>query len=309
MKRIWIMAAAGCFIAFGTAAQNSSGTQAGASASAGASGSASVGRTGAQAESSTSAMSSARAGQDAFQLQNGQTIHANLDHSVDAKKCKPGDRVEARTTQDVKENGQVVLKKGSRLHGHVTEAQARSKGSSQSSLGIVFDSFTAKNGEEMPLHLGIQAIAAPVVATAASMEDDQAMAGGGAMAGGSAAGGRRVGGGLVGGAAGAVGGVAGATSVAGGSAGNLAGNAGGAVNGTVGATTRAAGSATVSTAGGLNAAGQLTPGSRGVFGLEGLTLTSAASSATQASVISSSSRNVHLDSGTQMELQAVGQQQ
>lgn len=308
MKRTSIILIAGFALALSAAAQNSDNAQAGASAGAQASGSASVGRTGAQAQaaSNSSANSSASAGQNAFQLQNGQTVHATLDHSLDAKKCKPGDPVEARTTQDVKQDGRVVLKKGSRLHGHVTEAQARTKGNSESSLGIVFDSVTAKNGEQVPTHLDIQAIAAPAVALASSMNDDGAMAD--ADAGAMASGSSRAGGGLLGGTGGAVGGVAGGATGAAGSAGNLAGNAGGAVNGTVGATTRGAGSAATN-AGGLNAAGQLTSGSRGVFGLQGLTLASAANSATQASVISSSSRNVHLASGTQMELQAIAQRQ
>ena len=48
-----------------------------------------------------------------------------LANSLDAKKNKPGDRVEARTTQDVKQDGKVVLKKGTHLVGHVTQAQAR----------------------------------------------------------------------------------------------------------------------------------------------------------------------------------------
>jgi hypothetical protein len=327
MKPIWVLLAAGCLIAFGADAQNTSNAQTSASANAEASTSASVGRTAAQAESNASAAGAVNAGSNrssnAIQLQDGQTIHANLEHSVDAKKCKPGDPVEARTTEDVKQNGQVVLKKGSRLHGHVTEAQARSKGSAESSLGVAFDSVTTKHGEQLPMHLGIQAIASPASATAASVNSDGGeMLGAGGMAGGSA---RASGGGLLGGSRGAVGGAtgitggatgslagsaSGGTTLAGGAAGNVAGSAGGAVNGTVngaaGATARGTGGA-IANVGGLNAAGQLTSGSRGVFGLQGLTLNSAANSATQASVVTSTSRNVHLDSGTQMELQAIAQ--
>jgi hypothetical protein len=57
----------------------------------------------------------------------------------------------------------------------------------------------------------------------------------------------------------------------------------------------------------MKGGGQLTSGSSGVFGLQGLNLTSAASNGTQASVVNSTSRNVHLDNGTQMVLQVVGQ--
>jgi hypothetical protein len=52
----------------------------------------------------------------------------------------------------------------------------------------------------------------------------------------------------------------------------------------------------------LNTAGQLTSNSRGVFGLNGLNLSSAASNGTQGSIITSAGKNVHLDSGTQMLL-------
>jgi type III secretory pathway component EscT len=54
--------------------------------------------------------------------------------------------------------------------------------------------------------------------------------------------------------------------------------------------------------GGLNTAGQLTSNSQGVFGLEGLNLNAAAASSSQGSLITSTSKNVHLDSGTQLLL-------
>jgi hypothetical protein len=47
----------------------------------------------------------------------------------------------------------------------------------------------------------------------------------------------------------------------------------------------------------------------GVFGLNGLSINSAASNATQGSMIVSSTKNVHLDSGTQMLLSASGKAQ
>ena len=232
-----------------------------------------------------------------MQLDNGTTVDAVLSKPLDAKKCKPGDKIEARTTSDVKENGRVVLRKGSRLHGRVTEAEARSKASTESSLGMEFDSVTLRNGEQVPLHLGVQALAAASSETAASMGsmgDEDAMVGGGAS--GMASEGVRGGGGLLGGAGGAVGGAAGV-------AGGATGNAGRMAGGTLGETTRATGGATEN-AGGLDAAGHLTSTSSGVFGLRGLNLTSAASSATEGSVVTSNTRNVHLDSGTQMVLSA-----
>jgi hypothetical protein len=75
-------------------------------------------------------------------------------------------------------------------------------------------------------------------------------------------------------------------------------NAGGTLN----AATRSTGAI-----GGLTSEGRLASNSSGVFGLHGLSIDSAASSATQGSMIISSAKNVHLDSGTQMLLSASGQ--
>ena len=100
----------------------------------------------------------------------------------------------------------------------------------------------------------------------------------------------------------------GVTSAAGGAVGavsNTAANVGGAAGGAVNSTTNAAGSVAGTSkgaVGGLNAAGQLTSNSQGVFGLSGLSLNAAASNATQGSVITSTGKNVHLDSGTRMLL-------
>ena len=52
----------------------------------------------------------------------------------------------------------------------------------------------------------------------------------------------------------------------------------------------------------LNAAGQLTSNSRGVFGLQGVNLNSASGSVAQGSLITSAGKSMHLDSGTQMLL-------
>jgi hypothetical protein len=58
----------------------------------------------------------------------------------------------------VKLSGSVVIPKGSRLVGHVTEVKARSKDQATSVVGIAFDRAVLKNGTEMSLALGIQAI-------------------------------------------------------------------------------------------------------------------------------------------------------
>src|SRR5271170_7033281 len=73
------------------------------------------------AGNSSSAASASGAGKSGS-VANGTPIQAALVTPVDAKHSKPGDPVVAKTTQDVKQDGQTVLKKGSRLTGHITQA-------------------------------------------------------------------------------------------------------------------------------------------------------------------------------------------
>src|SRR5438270_1246499 len=137
----------------GTAsAQSSASAQAGSSAQS--QGSVQANKSGAQASGSgsastaTSGSASNNGSKGSADISSGTKIDATLANSLDVKKNKPGDRVEARTTQDVKQDGKVVLKKGTRLVGHVTEAQARSKEQAQSQLGIVFDHALTNSGQE-----------------------------------------------------------------------------------------------------------------------------------------------------------------
>jgi len=309
MRPTHLFLLAGFFFAANVSAQVSGNAQAGAQTNANTS--TSVGPSGATStthdQASGSASAQATTGHDS--LADGTTFHSTLTSSLDAKKSKPGDKVEARTTEAVKQNGRVVLPKGTRLEGHVTQVQARSKDESQSTLGIAFDRAILKNGQEMPLHVGIQALADSRGSAQSSMGDDAEMMpapsapsmGGGSMGGVGA----RAGGGVLGGAGQAAGGaVGGATSMAGSATGTVRGvatNTSGAVGSTVTGAAR-----TSDAAGGLDAAGRLTSNSQGVFGMQGLQLASTAASDSEGSLIVSSTRNVHLDSGTQLLLRATG---
>jgi len=75
-----------------------------------------------------------------------------------SRKNKPGDEVIAKTTQDVKSDGKVVLPKGSKIVAKVTQAQARAKGQDESQLGIAFDHAILKDGSQMPVSFAIQAV-------------------------------------------------------------------------------------------------------------------------------------------------------
>jgi hypothetical protein len=299
MKRILSIALVGMFGAWTVAAQSSASVQGGASAQTQAS--VQTDKAGAQASGSgsASASGSSKAEKDSVGMAGGSSqaavasgskIDATLTRPLDAKKNKPGDQVEARTNEDVKQNGKVVMKKGTRLVGQVTQAQARESGQSQ--LGIVFDHAVLNNGQEVPLNASIQALAAAQSAATLTPASDDMMTSGSGM--GTVSGTARGGGGLVGGVASTAG--ASTASVVN-TAESVPVNAGGTLN----AATRSTGAV-----GGLTSTGRLTSSSSGVFGLQGLSLDSAASSATQGSMIVSSPRNVHLDSGTQMLLTASG---
>src|SRR5262249_33525579 len=69
----------------------------------------------------------------------GTVLLAELTKSIDAKKAKQGDPVDAKTAIDLTRNGQVVVPKGAKLVGHVTDAKPKQKGESDSSLSIAFD--------------------------------------------------------------------------------------------------------------------------------------------------------------------------
>jgi hypothetical protein len=65
-------------------------------------------------------------------------------------------------------------------------------------------------------------------------------------------------------------------------------------------------SGTTALAGGLTAQGRLTNASQGAIGLQGLTLNSAGTANAQGSIVSSTTRNVKLETGTQMLLKVSG---
>jgi hypothetical protein len=289
MKATSVVALASMLVLTGSAGYAQGGAQASSSTSA--STSVQANKSGATASSNNSTSTSANAGHSSASLSEGTAMNAMLSQPVDVKKNKPGDQITAKTTEATKSEGKVVIPKGAKLIGHVTECKQRSKEEKESALGIVFDKAILKNGEEIPLNVTVRALAAAQSQTAAanSIGSDDLAAGGGAV--GSA---RASGGGALGGVRSTAGAATGAVTN---TAASAAGVAGGAVNSTVNAAGTARGAV-----GGLNAAGQLTSNSQGVFGLEGLNLNAAASNNTQGSLITSTSKNVHLDSGTQLLL-------
>jgi hypothetical protein len=251
----------------------------------------------ASVSSSNGKSASAKSGSSGS-LAAGTTIPATLTKSVDARKAKPGEEITAKTTQDIHTASGLVIPRRSKLVGHVTDAKARAKGDSESALGVAFDHAVLRNGEQVPFQANIQALAAATSTASAAGSDDafgSTSQAGGIVSAPSPSGGGR--GGALGGLGSTVGG---ATSTVGGAA-NGAGTPVGDVGGVAGSTVNSGVNA------GRGVTGQLNSSSTGVIGLNGLQLNSAASNNTAGSVITSTGKDVKLDSGTQMILQTTQQ--
>ncbi len=202
-------------------------------------------------------------------------IPAELSKSLDAKKLKAGDPVEAKTTVDMLSNGQIILARDTKIVGHVASVKAHSKDSPDSNLGIAFDHLVMKDGREMPLQASIQAIGAPMnnFGGSGAPVDPSGMQPG------------PIGGGGGGGAA-----------SGGGAAGGGGRSGGGASQPSYPSTGMAGGMGPSSSKN--SAGGALSASSQGVVGMKDLSL----SASPQASVISSDKKNVHLEGGTQLIL-------
>jgi len=114
---------------------------------------------------------------EAPRIAPGSVIPVQLTKSIDAKKVKTGDAVEAKVTEDLKaENGEILMPKNTQIVGHITVAQMRNKEQKESQVGIAFDHAVMKTGGEMPLPMSIQAI----IASPTSSPDNSNATGGSA---------------------------------------------------------------------------------------------------------------------------------
>lgn len=207
----------------------------------------------------------------------GSVIPVQLTKTVDAKKAKTGDEVVAKVTQDMKtQTGEVLVPKDTKVIGHVTEAQARSKEEKESELAIAFDHAVMKNGEDVRLPMSIQAVVAP-------QNNNAASAPGGNDAG------------------------AGATSGGGTPSPSASAGRGGTSGGTQGGASQppTPSESMPSSAGnaqsGRNAYPPINAQTQGVIGVSNVTL-SPAQNAAQGPVLSSEKNNVKLESGTMLLL-------
>lgn len=92
--------------------------------------------TGDASSQSSAAVSSAA---KSINLDSGTRVSGQLQNTVDARNAKVGDQVVLKTTQAIKSGGRTVVGKGAKLIGHVTEVSQKTRGESQSRVGILFD--------------------------------------------------------------------------------------------------------------------------------------------------------------------------
>jgi len=203
----------------------------------------------------------------------GSIIPVQLTKSIDAKKVKTGDEVEAKVTQDMKAgNGEVIVPKDTKVVGRVTEAQARSKEQKESQVGIAFDRAVLKSGGDVNLPMSIQAIISPSYLSASNSPGGENT--GQAQASGSADGMSQGNGNARGGATG---------------------------RSQPPTSTPSAGTGPTEDKAGNSAHPPVTGNTQGVLGIPDLTLSSTAATA-QGSVLTSGKNNVKLESGTLMLL-------
>lgn len=214
-------------------------------------------------------------------LDSNTALSAQLENSLDAKRAKVGDRIALKTTEAVKQNGEVIVPKGARLIGRVTEVQQRTDTNGGSRIGVVFDRLQ-KGSLDIP-------ITASIVSITQARSQTQAMDSSIGSETTSSSTTRTTttrssGGGLLGGVGNTVGGTVNTTTS---TVGTVAGNTTNAVGSTVAATTNTT----------TNTAGNLT-GS-----LKGLQITqSSSASADGGSTLSLNSGNLRLESGARFTL-------
>lgn len=85
-------------------------------------------------------------------------IPVRLEKNIDSKKLKEGDTVMFQTVSPVRSGSGLMIPSGSKIFGHVTQAKARSKGDSESTLGISFDKVEYGKGEDLPMKGTLQAV-------------------------------------------------------------------------------------------------------------------------------------------------------
>jgi hypothetical protein len=104
-------------------------------------------------------------------LSIGTAFNATLTDTLDTRKARPGDLVTAETAEDVNYQRSVIFPKGTKIVGHIVRATSGGRGRAGSALFVQFDKALLKDGQEVILNAGIQALAVGTVAPLSDTEN------------------------------------------------------------------------------------------------------------------------------------------
>jgi hypothetical protein len=94
----------------------------------------------------------------------GTAFNASLDDTLDTRKTKAGDAVTAEVAEDVTYERSVIFPKGTKITGYVVRVTSGGRGRAGSAIFIQFNKATLKDGQEVVLNAGIQALAVRAMA-------------------------------------------------------------------------------------------------------------------------------------------------
>lgn len=127
-----------------------------------------------------SSSTSASHGKNNVRLESGTQLSGTLQSALDARKAHVEDQVVLKTTENIKSGGQVVVKKGARLIGHVTSVAQKTRENNESHIGVLFDQLQSGS-----LSLPISATITSITQAQAQMQGDAFGADSSSMARGS----------------------------------------------------------------------------------------------------------------------------
>jgi hypothetical protein len=89
------------------------------------------------------------------------SVFAVLTNPLESETATVGQQLILRTVSDVVVDREIVIPKGSKVLGRITQVITKGKNGSQSALAIVIDRAVVKDGAEVPVQAIIAAVAAP----------------------------------------------------------------------------------------------------------------------------------------------------
>jgi hypothetical protein len=100
----------------------------------------------------------------------GTAFNATLVDVIDTRRAKSGDPVTAEVAENVTYERTVIFPKGTKVVGHILRATSGGRGRAGSALFVQFDKAILKDGQEVLLNAGIQALAVSQVAPQSDTE-------------------------------------------------------------------------------------------------------------------------------------------